>query len=183
MTNSYDVDILIAVTSEEGQIGDKVCYAAPTSVWNTTNTNFSSIERHSKLLLDSQHYPRSSLYVGLSFEMGVNLYQLSHNDTAIEDAPFAPCDQYTQVAYEQVCDPHVRLKTLNNVVESGVISNYVFFYDSWDTIKKKVDAVLSLKLPPKIAWLLYNTHFSMTPGTCISSFDRERKLRNYLASK
>ncbi|KAL3169459.1 hypothetical protein MRX96_045512 [Rhipicephalus microplus] len=157
MTNSYDVDILIAVTSEEGQIGDKVCYAAPTSVWNTTNTNFSSIERHSKLLLDSQHYPRSSLYVGLSFEMGV--------------------------AYEQVCDPHVRLKTLNNVVESGVISNYVFFYDSWDTIKKKVDAVLSLKLPPKIAWLLYNTHFSMTPGTCISSFDRERKLRDYLASK
>ncbi|XP_075721555.1 uncharacterized protein LOC142764895 [Rhipicephalus microplus] len=180
---NYDVDILIAVTSEEGQIGDKVCYAAPTSVWNTTNTNFSSIERHSKLLLDSQHYPRSSLYVGLSFEMGVNLYQLSHNDTAIEDAPFAPCDQYTQVAYEQVCDPHVRLKTLNNVVESGVISNYVFFYDSWDTIKKKVDAVLSLKLPPKIAWLLYNTHFSMTPGTCISSFDRERKLRDYLASK
>ncbi|KAL1487233.1 hypothetical protein MTO96_046606 [Rhipicephalus appendiculatus] len=138
----------------------------------------------SKLVLDGKTYSRPNLYVGLSFEMGVNLYQLTQKDTPIESAPFTNCDQFTQVGYEQVCDPHAKLKTLDNlVVESGVILDSVFFYDSWDTMKKKVDGVLKLKLPKNVAWLLFNTHLSDASWTCSSSLDRERKLRDYLASK
>ncbi|XP_037500004.1 uncharacterized protein LOC119374024 [Rhipicephalus sanguineus] len=171
------------MTSVETMETDKMCFAGPPTVWNSTNIAFTSIERVSRYLLDSQTYPEK-LYMGVSFEMGVNLYQLTETDTPIESAPYAPCDQFTQVGYEQVCDPHAKLKTLDNVVvESGVILDYVFFYDSWDTMKKKVDRLLKLNLRKNIAWLLYNTHFSDTPWTCSPSFDRERKLRDYLASK
>nr|XP_054928490.1 uncharacterized protein LOC129385650 [Dermacentor andersoni] len=178
-----DVDILISISSVGTMESDKICFAAPPTVWNSTNAVFLGFEKHSTLLLASESYLRKELYVGLSFEMGVTMYQLKNVSTLPEKALYAPCTDFTLVGYEQVCDPHVKLTRMDDLpVEFGATSTSVFFYDSWETMKRKVDRVLSLPVRNKIAWLLFDTHLSDVTWECSASWEREQKLQEYLAT-
>ncbi|XP_075556722.1 uncharacterized protein LOC142588787 [Dermacentor variabilis] len=135
------------------------------------------------MLLASQSYPRKELYVGLSFEMGVTMYQLKNVSALPEKALYAPCTGFTLVGYEQVCDPRVNLTRMDDLpAEFGATPTSVFFYDSWETMKGKVDRVLRLPMRDKIAWLLFDTHLSDATWECSASWEREQKLQKYLAT-
>ncbi|XP_077523402.1 uncharacterized protein LOC144134340 [Amblyomma americanum] len=176
-----DVDILISISSVGTMETDKICFAAPPTVWNATSAAFAGFAKHATLLLASEQYTRQELYVGLSFEMGVTVYQLQNRWTARELIPYAPCTQFTLVGYEQVCDPHVTLSRMDSLpAEFGNTSSSVFFYDSWDTMKRKVDGVMKLPVRKRIAWLLFDTHLSDSTWECTGIREREKQLRKHL---
>ncbi|XP_077524144.1 uncharacterized protein LOC144135309 [Amblyomma americanum] len=66
--------------------------------------------------------------------------------------------------------------------EFGAISSSDFFYDSWETMKIKVDNVMKLQVRNKIAWMLFDTHLSDITWNCTAPRDRERKLKEYLGT-
>nr|XP_054928721.1 uncharacterized protein LOC126534210 [Dermacentor andersoni] len=180
---NYDVDIVISISSVRTMPLHERCQVAPTTVWNTTSAAYPGFDKHATLLLNSTTYPRPDLYVGLSFEMGVLLYQLKDPSTPRERVPYAPCTDFALVGYEQVCDPNVSLSRMDELpAEFGASSSSVFFYDSWETMKRKVDSVMKLPVRKKIAWLLFDTHLSDVTWDCTEAKEREEAFQEYIAN-
>ncbi|XP_070378484.1 uncharacterized protein [Dermacentor albipictus] len=180
---NFDVNILISISSVRTMALRERCQVAPPTVWRTTRDNFPGFDKHATLLLSSTAYTRPDLYVGLSFEMGVMLYQLTDTSTPRERVPYAPCTDVVLVGYEQVCDPKVSLSRMDELpAEFGATSSSVFFYDSWETMKRKVDNVMKLPLRKKIAWMLFDTHLSDVTWECIKPKEREKAFKEYIES-
>ncbi|XP_049527444.1 uncharacterized protein LOC119458881 [Dermacentor silvarum] len=180
---SFDVDIVISISSVRTMALRERCEVAPPTVWKTTSAAYPGFDKHAALLLNSTTYPHRDLYVGLSFEMGVILYQLQDSSTPRDRVPYAPCTDFTLVGYEQVCDPSVTLSRMDELpVEFGASSSSVFFYDSWETMKRKVDSVMKLPVRKNIAWLLFDTHLSDVTWNCSAVKEREKALKKYMAS-
>nr|XP_054928968.1 uncharacterized protein LOC129385835 [Dermacentor andersoni] len=180
---SYDVDIVISISSVQTMPLSERCQVAPPTVWKTTSAAYPGFDKHATLLLNSTAYSRPDLYVGLSFEMGVLLYQLKDPSTPRERVPYAPCTDFALVGYEQVCDPNVILSHMDELpAEFGASSSSVFFYDSWETMKRKVDSVMKLPVRKKIAWLLFDTHLSDVTWDCTEAKEREEALKEHIAS-
>ncbi|XP_075553969.1 uncharacterized protein LOC142586984 [Dermacentor variabilis] len=180
---NFDVDIVISISSVRTMPLHERCQVAPPTVWKTTSAAYPGFDKHATLLLNSTAYPRPDLYVGLSFEMGVMLYQMKDPSTPREKVPYAPCTDFALVGYEQVCDPNVRLSRMDELpAEFGATSSSVFFYDSWETMKRKVESVMKLPVRKKIAWLLFDTHLSDVTLNCTAAKEREKALKKYIAS-
>ncbi|KAL3235229.1 hypothetical protein MRX96_022518 [Rhipicephalus microplus] len=96
-------DTVIAISSMSMVESSDTCYAAPTSVLDssrlqdparTTAKSYPDLKTHAALVSANVMYNKNSTRLGLSFEMGALFYSLNETTDSLEKRAYHPCERF-----------------------------------------------------------------------------------------
>lgn len=191
--DTFAVDTVIAIASVSSAPSRSECSAVPPNVLHT-----SAMDKNPSLaklwqLLERNATTKQTTTLGLSFEMGTLMYELSSDHKKLADAVYALCTATILTSREALCGSGISVDESTQKLPAPYLTYGAFptggnkkrvvFTDFKTSAAEKFVNVSrgtgSTNLRSRVAWMLFNVHLEDTAQKCgVKPFEVEEKFCN-----
>ncbi|XP_075722271.1 uncharacterized protein LOC142765357 [Rhipicephalus microplus] len=174
-------DTVIAISSMSMMETSETCYAAPTSVLDSSRLqdpartiakSYPDLKTHAALISANTMYNKNGTRLGLSFEMGTLYYKLNETTDSLENRPYHPCERFylTSIDVVDCIGGLYDIDLLPGGMKFGspfVGPDVVVTWEDEESLKYKFYGLQnSTNLREGLSWLLYDVNFGDFSKNC-----------------
>lgn len=188
--DTFPVDTVIAIASVSSAPSRSECSAVPPNVLHTFEREKNPSLAKLWHLLERNATTKQTTTLGLSFEMGTLMYELSSEHNKLADAVYALCTATSLTSREALCGSGISIEDSKHKLPAPYLTygsfptggnkKRVVFTDFKTTAADRFVNVSggtgSTNLRSRVAWMLFNVHLEDTAQRCaVKPFEVEEK--------